>query len=122
MSAGLPVPQRFPSTPNRVTSGTNADGVLTKSAPGSGLRYAFGGMITWSYSGTPTGGRIVLTVGGVTLYDFDITASGPGFMPLPIHKGGDNEAVVLTIYAGGSGVVGKAGLSYCLTESVGNLG
>lgn len=122
MSAGLSVPQRVRAGANSVTSSTNANGVLTKAAPGAGLRWAFGVQLYWSYSGTPTGGRITVVVGSTTVMDFDITAGGPGFMPLPIMHGDANEAVVVTIYAGGSGVVGKAGLAMCTTESHQTLG
>src|SRR6267378_1501903 len=33
----------------------------------------------WSYSGTPTGGRLTLSDGTGNFLDWDITAAGPGF-------------------------------------------
>lgn len=114
-------PQRFTAnTANKDLPASNTNAVVTKSAPGSGKRTAFTG-IWWSYSGTPTGGRIVLTVGGNAIMDMDITAGGPGFFPTPIHKGGDDEAVVLTLYAGGSGITGKVGFFSAWTETAGTL-
>lgn len=112
-------PQRFPiATTNQNVPSSNTNAVVTLAAPGSGKRWAFTGLY-WSYSGgDPTGGRMLLTVGGVTILDIDITSKGPGFFPTPIHQGGDNEAVALTLYAGGSGVSGKVGFYSAWTESV----
>lgn len=62
--------------------------------------------IIWSYNNaTPTGGKITVT-GGETTFEFDITAGGPGSIPL-IYVGTENTDVVITLAAGGSGVTGK---------------
>ena len=67
--------------------------------------------VTWSYSGTPTGGRVStvgLESGGEV--DIDITTGGPGqlaFRPLRANAG-----LVVTLAAGGSGVVGKLSVAY----------
>lgn len=62
--------------------------------------------VIWSYNATPTGGRITITDGGATKWDFDITASGPGMMPLE-HVFSENSAVVVTLASGGGAVTGK---------------
>jgi hypothetical protein len=81
-----------------VTSTANAAAVLT--LPASQLRH-----IIWSYSGTPTGGGIDINVAATgTGPKIDITAGGPGFLPLG-NLG--SSAFQITLKAGGSGVVGK---------------
>lgn len=66
---------------------------------------------TWSYSGVPTGGRLTIAIGSTTVFDIDITAGGPGHIRFdpPLYNPSQtlNEAVTGTLYAGGSGVVGK---------------
>lgn len=67
--------------------------------------------LTWSYSGTPTGGRVTLSgLEGDTL-DYDVTAGGPGGLALPPScYGRVFTNVVATLYPGGSGVTGKINL------------
>lgn len=67
----------------------------------------------FSYSGTPTGGGVTITIDGVTFLDLDITTGGPG--PLPLNRMNDGKhgsEVIVTLKAGGSGVVGKLVLQY----------
>jgi hypothetical protein len=70
--------------------------------------------IGWSYSNTPTGGRLVAAIGGTVLIDTDIGTGGPGLIELskPFYKTDEtrNEALVITLHAGGGSVVGKV---YC---------
>jgi hypothetical protein len=70
--------------------------------------------IGWSYSAAPTNGRLVASIGGVTLIDIDIIAGGPGLIELrkPFYKTDEtrNEALVITLHAGSGSVVGKV---YC---------
>ena len=65
----------------------------------------------WSYSGTPTGGRVTLNDGTGNVFDWDITAGGPGFKrwdpPQALAAG---TQLTATIAAGGGGVTGKIGL------------
>lgn len=65
------------------------------------------GTIVYSYSAAPTGGRLTMAGGGFGL-DVDIVAGGPGVIPfhVPIHAT-DDANVVLTLSAGGAGIVGK---------------
>lgn len=95
---------------------TNAAATLTYAAAGSGVSHVIGGIV-FSYSGTPTGGSLTITDGGVTVFSVDITASGPGpiVFPRPM-KFAANSAVVVTLAAGGSGIVGKVQTSSKWTE------
>jgi hypothetical protein len=64
--------------------------------------------ITWSYDAAPTGGRLTITDGGVTVFDIEITAGGPGFFSFPGGiRGSENSALVITLAAGGAAVEGK---------------
>lgn len=67
--------------------------------------------IRWSYDGTPTGGKVTVAVGGVTIDEFDITSGGPGIMrydpPLYVPEQTLNQAVVVTLASGGGSVTGK---------------
>lgn len=73
-------------------------------------RWELAGCILWSYSAAPTGGRLTVAGGGFGI-DVDIIAGGPGFIPftIPQHATGDN-AIVITLAAGGAGIVGKLNL------------
>jgi len=90
----------------------NANAVITVSADSA--EFWTIDAIGWSYSAAPTGGRLVVTIGGTTLIDIDIVAGGPGLMEFsnPFYKTSEakGEALVITLHAGGGGVVGKA---YC---------
>ena len=63
--------------------------------------------VYWSYSAAPAGGNLKIEDGsGVIVYTTDITAAGPGF--LPIEKlGTPNTAMIVTLAAGGAGISGK---------------
>lgn len=63
--------------------------------------------VIWSYSATPTGGRLTVADGGTTIFDVDITAGGPGSLPLCLLASSVNAALVVTLAAGGAGIVGK---------------
>ena len=69
--------------------------------------------VLYSYSDIPTGGRITIAIGGTTVLDLDTADSGPAALPIekPI-RAGVNEAVVITLAAGGSGIVGKLNVQY----------
>ena len=72
--------------------------------------------IQWSYSGTaPTTGRLTIAVNAVTKWDVDVTALGPGGFQVTI-AGAANQAVVVTLAAGGAGATGKVNIQYT-TES-----
>lgn len=62
--------------------------------------------IIWSYSAAPTGGRLTITDNAVTVLDMDITAAGPGILPIGMAFT-ENTQVVVTLAAGGAGISGK---------------
>jgi hypothetical protein len=69
--------------------------------------------IAWSYTASPTGGRLTVAIGGVTVLDLDITTGGPG--PIEFGRGlvgKPGETIVVTLAAGGSGIGGKLNVSY----------
>ncbi len=87
------------------TSDTAA--VLTYAASTVGQRHVIDG-VQWSYNATPTGGSIIITNAGTTVFSVSVTAAGPGFFPFdPPLTGSENSALVITLAAGGSNVTGK---------------
>jgi hypothetical protein len=85
----------------------NVDAVLTYAAVAD-MEHVFSNGIMWSYNDDPTAGRLIVTVGGATVVDFDITNKGAGFIPFGDPAGTDiNAEVVITLKAGGAGVKGK---------------
>jgi hypothetical protein len=64
--------------------------------------------IVWSYDGAPTGGKITIKEGLVTLFEVDVTQGGPGQLLLnPIVGMTGDSVVTITLAAGGAGVTGK---------------
>lgn len=95
----------------KTDASANADAVITLAAMADEIHVL--DQLWFSYSGTPTGGRLIITIGGVTKLDLDVTQSGPGPLPLSRMNGGKvNEAVVITLKAAGAGVVGKLAAQY----------
>lgn len=83
------------------------DAVVTLVAPAPGYANVIGGLV-WSYSDDPTGGRLTIESDGDLLYDVDVTTGGPGFFIFdPPLMGNAVEDLVVTLTAGGTGVVGK---------------
>lgn len=67
-----------------------------------------GGVVIWSYSGTPTGGGLTIYSDITELVDIDITAGGPGFLPLDGLNGIEyGEELNISLNAGGGGIIGK---------------
>ena len=101
----------------RLTTGTvatpaaNTAATVTIAASQAGRRVIRA--VVWSYSATPTGGRLTITDGGTTILDIDITVGGPGPVPLE-YVAGVNAAVVVTLAAGGGSVVGKLSVIHYL--------
>lgn len=91
-------------------TGANSAAVVSLAADTTGDRPHVVSEVWWSYSGSPTGGRLTVQDGSGTQRDFDITAGGPGFMPFnPPLSFAVGQAVTLTLAAGGAGVTGKVG-------------
>lgn len=67
--------------------------------------------ITWSYAGTPTNGNLQVSIGGVVVWQVDITVGGPGHIEFkrPLY-GAKNQAVVVTLANGG--VANKVNVRY----------
>lgn len=66
--------------------------------------------IAWSYDTDPTGGNLkVESPSGTTLMSLDITSKGPGFIPFSgsCLRGAADQALIVTLADGGSGVTGK---------------
>jgi hypothetical protein len=74
--------------------------------------------VQWSYSAAPVAGRLTVTVNAITVFDVDVISGGPGGFGLEI-AGGTNQAVVITLAAGGGTTVGKLNVQYT-TETEGN--
>lgn len=87
----------------------NTAAVVTVNAS-SGFTHTVHG-VQWSYSTSPTGGNLLITSNGVTLYSIDITASGPGGFNFAI-PGTPNQNVVVTLASGTGSCVGKLNVQY----------
>lgn len=100
-------PAYLGTTADVVTSGSNADATITYSADPYGYHTISG--IAYSYSGTVTTGRITVENGsGTIVFDETIPAAGSGFFDFKDGLAGSpNTAMIIKIFAGGSGVVGK---------------
>lgn len=67
--------------------------------------------ISWSYGGTPTNGNLQVSIGGVVVWQIDITVGGPGHIYFkPGLYGRKNQAVVVTLANGG--VANKVNVRY----------
>ena len=103
------------TTSDTAMAAANTAVVLTYAAV-SGRLNAIGQLIV-SYSGTPTGGNVKVEDGaGNTVFQVDIVAGGPTIIPLdddPI-LGSANTALIITLAAGGAGIVGKVNASHWL--------
>ena len=83
----------------------NANAVITYPAL-PGRRHCIDG-VAWSYSAEPTGGRLVVQNGaGHTCFDWDITGTGAGWVPVKRESLVGN-ALIIILYAAGQGVIGK---------------
>jgi hypothetical protein len=93
--------------PGDFKSGNNAAAIIPIGGTGARKEMC---MVCWSYNAVPTGGRLTIMGGGFN-FDVDITSGGPGFIPFnpPVHAT-DNANIVVTLYAGGVGVIGKLNL------------
>ena len=84
----------------------NVAAVVTKTAV-AGQRHAIYGIL-FSYNAAPTGGRLTVTDGGVTVIDLQVNAAGAVLIPFNYQMAfGVNSEVVVTLAAGGAAVTGK---------------
>jgi hypothetical protein len=99
--------QSQPASADNAETGTNANVVVTLAAT-AGI-YHILPAILFSYSDTPTGGRLTVEDGAANIVmDLDITAKGAGRVPfVPALRSTVNTALIITLYAGGVGIVGK---------------
>lgn len=95
------------TTADTATSTSNADATITYSADQYGYHTIAG--IAYSYTGTVTTGRITVENGsGVIVFDETIPAAGAGFFDFKDGLAGSiNTSMIIKIFAGGSGVIGK---------------
>lgn len=92
--------------PDSYDTNTNDAAVVTYAAV-SGSKNSIEG-VSWSYSGgTPTGSLTIEDGSGNVIFSEDITVAGPGFFNFSTLTGTVNTAMIITLAAGGSGVVGK---------------
>lgn len=109
-----PVAQKRTS---QVTSAANTAGQSTITADAE--QFWVLDHLVWSYSADPTGGQITVVAGSTTLLDVRITVGGAGFIPCggmfhtdTYGKAVKNEDLVVTIAAGGVGVIGTVSFIY----------
>ena len=73
----------------------------------------------WSYSAAPAAGStMIVTDGGVQMFHQYVSAAGPGFQEFPGDRGlrmAANSALVLTLLAGGLGVLGSVSIKGIVT-------
>lgn len=100
--------------PSFYSQDASANTACTLTIPDDPNGYHVIDWIVWSYSGAAytTGGKLTVTIGGTTIIDVDIYNAGPGqldFSNAPVYKSPlkHNESMVITLSAGGSGIVGK---------------
>ena len=91
--------------------GSAVNAPVTVTIPGENRRRRSLSKILFSYSATPTGGRVTVTIEGEIPLSHAITAAGPG--PLNVNIAGVvNRPMVVTLDAGGAGVTGDLSVEY----------
>lgn len=76
----------------------------------AGKQHAIHG-IQWSYSTSPTGGKLTITEGGVTVWEVDVVSGGPGGFNFTVAAATNTE-VVVTLAAGSGACLGKVNVQY----------
>lgn len=100
-------------TSTLASPGANADAVITLPAePGFHRTIQ---AVLWSYNDIPSTGGLAITDDGVGQLDLDITAAGPGMLPLNWVFGAESD-IVVTLDAGGPGVTGRLTVRHFLTR------
>lgn len=94
----------------------NTAAVLTYVAVAT-LKHVIRG-VAWSYDGAPTGGNLKIEdVSGTTVFSIDIIAGGPDLIPVQLKANAVNTAMIITLAAGGGGIVGKVNVLEHWTEA-----
>lgn len=97
------------------TPAINTAAIITYTAVAAAKHVIRG--VAWSYDAAPTGGNLLIEdVSGTTVFSLDITAAGPGFIPLTKKGAAINTAMIITLSAGGGGVTGKVNVLEHWTE------
>ena len=91
----------------------NTAAVVTLAAE-AGLSQALRG-VAWSYNATPTGGNLKVEDDSTTVFSVDITAAGPGFLPLCLRST-TGKLLRVTLSAAGAAVTGKVNVLQHWTE------
>lgn len=88
-------------------SAANVDAVITLSAAGVGRNHTISG-VSFSYSGVPTAGSFfqIQSGGSVVFKQYVSTAGINSVLFDEMKVGSENSAVVLTLSAGGIGIIG----------------
>jgi hypothetical protein len=107
MTSTVTVPLSAASTANVHAPAAATAAVITKDLV-AGKRHRLE-QVEWSYSAAPTGGNLKIEDGaGNVVFSLDITAAGPGFIPLsPAIVGTAGTAMIITLASGAGAVVGK---------------
>lgn len=91
--------------------------VVTLNAGGALVANVIAG-VAYSYSATPTGGKLTIADGSETVLDLDIPAAGEKVINfIPPRKGRPNRSMTITLASGGGSVQGKLAVLGHWTES-----
>lgn len=103
-----PGPQDQWSTTYYATAATNTAVAITLAAQAPDLAWEIAGVVAgYDAGGTLAGGSLTITDGGSTVFKAPITANGDRQMPFPRPRvAAPASAVVITLAAGGTGVIG----------------
>jgi hypothetical protein len=101
----------IPSTAQRHAPAANTAAVVTLPAT-TGKAHTLT-LVSYNYSGAPTGGSLAISDGGTTVYEQAVTATGPGEVSLPLAgiAGTTGNAVTITLAAGGASVTRRLNIA-----------
>lgn len=106
--------ERSASKNATATAGANTAVVITITAVADVIHVIRS--IQFAFDATPTAtANLTVVAGSTTIFQTKVTDSGPGPMDFPAGLHNDetpNEAVVITLAAGGAGVIGTLNVQY----------
>ena len=88
-----------------VAAPTSGNAIITYPGFSGKANYITG--VAWSYNGTPTSGNLTIADGATTIFNLDITAAGPGFIPFPYPKKGSISGGMTVTLQTISGILAK---------------